>query len=181
MSLKTDFNNKLDNLTNKIENISVPPRTYEEIVTEATERMNRSRNIIVAGVPESQGTLEERVIKDNSTATEICNAILDKENFLVKPLKVIRLGKPSNNNRPLKVILENNVVAKEILRRKNNLAGTRFRNVTIKDDKTPQQIEYLNGLRAELKQKIDAGDTGSTIRYIKGIPTITDVASKNRN
>lgn len=180
-SLKDDFNNKLDALTKKFENVAVPPRTYEEIVVEATERVNRSRNIILTGVPEPQGSTEERTVKDSATVMEIINVALNKNDSSVKPVRVIRLGRSSNINRPLKVIFDNNFVSKEILRMKNNLAGTPFKHVTIKDDKTPQQIEYLNGLRAELKERIDSGETHLTIKYVKGIPTITNIASKNQH
>lgn len=178
LSLKDDFNGKFVALNNKIANISVTPRTQEEIIVEATERVRRSQNIILSGVPETPEA-SNGPPNDARIVGEILSIVNRNSAFDHNPLHIQRLGKPSDKPRLIKVVLSNSHVAKNILKSKNALAGTRFKNVRIQDDKTPKQIEFLNTVRTELKERLDAGETDLTIKYKNGIPTIIEAGIKN--
>jgi hypothetical protein len=92
------------------------------------------------------------------------------------PQKIIRIGKPNSpNTRPLKVSLSNDLIAKEVLRNKNKLINSDLpRSISISDDKTPKQLEYLKNLRTELQLRRDNGEDNITIKYVKGIPSIIE-------
>jgi hypothetical protein len=89
---------------------------------------------------------------------------------------IIRIGKPnSSNTRPLKVSLSNDLIAKEVQRNKNKLINSDLpRSISISDDKTPKQLEYLKNLRTELQLRRENGEDNITIKYVKGIPSIIE-------
>lgn len=177
LSLKDDFNGKFAALNDKIANVNVTPRSQEEIIVEATERVSRSCNIILSGVPETSEASSGP--SDARTVGEILSVVNRNSALDHSPLHIQRLGKLSEKPRLIKVVLSNSYVAKNILRSKNALAGTRFKNVRIQDDKTPKQIQYLNTVRAELKERLDGGETDLTIKYKNGIPTVIETGTKN--
>jgi hypothetical protein len=85
-----------------LQNANLSSLQFEEVTSEAVERMIRSKNVIIYGVPESSGTAEQCQTKDMSVNTP--EAI---------PQKIIRIGKPnSSNTRPLKVNLSNDLIVK---------------------------------------------------------------------
>jgi hypothetical protein len=145
---------------------------FEEVTSEAVERMIRSKNVIIYGVPESSGTTEQRQTKDATEIRKIISAITPE----AIPQKIIRIGKPNSpNTRPLKVSLSNDLIAKEVLRNKNKLINSDLsRSISISDDKTPKQLEYLKNLRTELQLRRDNGEDNITIKYMKGIPSIIE-------
>jgi hypothetical protein len=48
------------------------------------------------------------------------------------------------------------------------------RSISISDDKTPKQLEYLTNLRTELQLRRDNGEDNITIKLVKGIPSIIE-------
>jgi hypothetical protein len=134
---------------------------FEEVTSEAVERIIRAKNVIIYGVPESSGTAEQRQTKDAAEIQKIISAITPE----AIPQKIICIGKPnSSNTRPLKVSLSNDLIAKEVLRNKNKLINSDLpRSISISDDKTPKQLEYLKNLRTELQLRRDNGEDNITI------------------
>ncbi|KAJ8950953.1 hypothetical protein NQ318_008394 [Aromia moschata] len=47
-----------------------------------------------------------------------------------------------------------------------------------KNDKTERQQKYLKSVQSELKDRVQYGEKDITIKYIKGIPTITKIPAK---
>jgi hypothetical protein len=67
------------------------------------------------------------------------------------------------------------MIAKEVLRNKNKLINSDLpRSISISDDKTSKQLEYLKNLRTELQLRRDNGEDNITIKYVKGIPSIIE-------
>lgn len=185
-SLKKDLDERFAVLDAKFGSIqenllvNVSPVQFEQVVSEAVERLNRSSNIIISSVPEIVGTLEERIEHDNQLVKDILGNIVDN-NYTISPLKLMRLGKPIQNKpRLLKVILSSPSIAKHILRNKIKLTGTKYKNISIRNDKTPKQIEYLRYIQNELKQREENGELNLKIKYIKNIPEIVKIDSKNQ-
>lgn len=157
------------------------PKEKEAIIQETVDRISRSRNVIVRGVPEVTGSLEERRRHDSAKVSEMLTAM----NSSALPISVIRMGKASAGNggesrpRALKVVLPDRSSAVSVLRNKSKLLEARaYRGVTVSDDKTPAQITYLNELRAELQRRTDDGEPNLTIKYKRGVPEIMVTGQK---
>lgn len=144
----------------------------EEFVREATERIRRSNNIILRGLSEtSDNDLEGH---DLARVGEILESI---DASCVSALtSVNRLGRFQGTPRPLKLCFSDPKIPLTLLRNKVKLSVTHFKEITLSDDKTPQQLRQLAELRKELKQRQENGDSNCTIKYVKGIPLI--VSSK---
>lgn len=138
---------------------------------EVLDRLRRSHNILIRGVPESSPdsdlTLASTVVDYvTPTASSQCTF-------------VTRIG-TSTSNRPrmLKISFNNPLVVTRILKNKRVLANVpEWRKYNITDDKTPVQIKELNNLREELKRRLGRGESGIDIKYISGVPTITEVTA----
>jgi hypothetical protein len=105
----------------ELQNVNLSSLQFEEVTSEAVERMIRAKNVIIYGVPESSGTAEQRQTKDAAEIGKIISAITPE----AIPQKIIRTGKPnSSNTRPFKVSLSNDLIAKEVLRNKSLLILT---------------------------------------------------------
>ncbi|VEN59021.1 unnamed protein product [Callosobruchus maculatus] len=143
----------------------VIPRAVIE--AEALERLSRSHNVIILGIPET------------NNAEEYVNEILNQVDPVANAhrLNVVRLGSVSvqNRPRPVKVCFATPVVAKSVLRKKSILERHHIYSSTkITDDKTPAQLKELSTLREELKRRQTGGEKDLTIKYIKGSPRIVN-------
>ena len=146
--------------------------TFEEATAEAVERIRRSNNVIIRGIPEPTGDSDHRKQSDLDTVKNVASTILPPDDD-IQIISVIRLGKfNATRTRPTKVIFSSSFTAKTILRNKTKLSGSRFEQLKIQDDKTPTQQQYLRDLRAELAQRSLTEDN-LTIKYIHGIAKIT--------
>lgn len=157
-------------------------RQSEVLVKETIERLNRSKNVIIRGVPERAGSRDERRDHDAAKVSEILDVIGCAS---LNPLSVVRLGKPSATNentgrpRAMKVIFADRSSALNVLKNGGKLRNVNsYRNCRILDDKTPEQIKYLEDLREELKRRTDEGEQGLTIKYVKGSPDIVKTIPK---
>lgn len=183
--MKTSLMNKIEALEKKFSEVSTnvtsilsqtaDRKVKEDIIQETIERISRSCNVVMRGIPEHHGSLEERKQHDSARVDEVLAAI----DSSAKPIAVVRLGKTptvgggDSRPRPLKVVLPSRPSAVAILRNKNKLLDTQaYRNVTLSDDRTPAQIKFLDELRAELQRRTDDGEPDLTIRYMKGVPEI---------
>lgn len=132
--------------------------------TEAVERVKRSFNVILRGVPEEVDTIVaiREILKtaDRSSGDHVVSFTRLGKKLIARP-------------RLLRVTLSNPHVANSLLRNKNLLMNNpAYINYTISDDKTPQQQSEMNNLRKLLKRRQESGETHLTIRFIKGSPTI---------
>lgn len=135
-------------------------------------RFLRSHNLILSGLGESDD--------EDFQAKRIMEAILPGSSQSVVSLS--RLGtrrEGSRSPRLLKVTFSNVFVPKSILRGKKTALATDFKGVSIRDDKSLQERRRLGELRGQLKARLDAGERNLTIKYIKGIPSITCLSPKN--
>lgn len=186
-SLKVDFDKKVSSLREELSNMNAKIDNLNQIdssgiveaaVNESVDRIRRSKNIILRGIPTPEGTPAER----KQTDTETVAAVLRAVDSTVVPRQIIRLGQRSIGTRPpiIKVVLEDEYHAKTILRKKNKLLQhAEFRSVRITDDKTPLQQRYLNYLREELQRRMSAGEDDLTIKYVRGSPQIVNCSQKN--
>lgn len=164
---------KITSSTNTLE-----PKIFEDILSEVRDRMNRERNILIFGVPESPS--DNAQLSDLVTVNNILHTTTTDSS--ITACSVRRLGKTPNSNkpRPIKVVLNNTSDVKCVWKFKNRLALTKYDKIVFRDDQTPRQIQYLKLLRAELNNRIDGGETDLTIKYIKHVPTIVNKAISSK-
>lgn len=170
--------NKLKSLESDLNNLKTPPikpeKLSEQLIQEIQNRNNRQKNIIVVGLPEpTLSKSEERLAKDEA---DIMNLIFAMDNDIPKPIKIFRIGKPHpGKNRNIKVCFDVTGPAKQLLRNKNKLPE----GIKIFSDQTPAQQNYLKCLQDELRQRENNGESGITIKYLNGTPTIVKSDTKN--
>lgn len=149
----------------------------EDVIMEMNDRNSRKQNIIVFGVPEYEGSVEQKKISDLDNIIKICNALcVDK--IISDNVKCIRIGRViSSKIRPIKVIFPNESMVHEIIKKcTDSKFKDAFKGITLSFDRTPKQIDYFHSLKNELKDRQDKGDQVA-IKYKNGVPRI--VASLN--
>lgn len=122
------------------------PRDGEELYAEASERSRRLRNVILYSIPEvNVGNKRDH---DLNLMTKIYT-ILDLQ--LPDSISFSRLGRASENDRPIKLILQDKETALKLLKRVSSEdlveSDACFSKVSIACDKTLKERRYLNDLR----------------------------------
>lgn len=137
---------------------------------EIMEREKRSANIILFNVPESNSN-------DNLQVKKIINSI---DNSVTEPKNMFRLGKQQGTKpRPIKLLFSNKKEVYLLLKNSSKLKSIQeFKNVFIKSDRTPMQVDFENKVREELAKKKEAGVKNIRIKYIRGIPKIVSTISR---
>ncbi|KOB68885.1 Uncharacterized protein OBRU01_17663 [Operophtera brumata] len=149
--------------------------TVQNIMTEIKEREDRSKNIIIIGIPEptSENTDDRRQVDK----TEVLKITKTVNAECPEPVNIFRLGKyNSDKRRPIKVCFNSQVPVMSILRNRNNMKSD---TIKLYSDQTLQQQAYMRNLKEELKQRVNDGDKSLCIKYIKGTPKITSLPPKN--
>lgn len=151
---------------------------FEEFMQEFDERQSRKSNIIIFGVPEQDSRLES-VLRLEKEKTDISNLVTLINPSMVLPdeCKVLRLGRfnPSGNKpRPIRVNLEKEALVHDVVRKFKAAKSDNndLRHISISFDRTPRQLDYLNKLRSELKQRQENGEDKLTIKFFRGVPRI---------
>lgn len=165
----------IQDLTDRIEqlekntNTSANPATVteEEIMGELQDRERRSKNIMIYNLEESSSNenIDQDIVNVKCTIQSVRKINVDN-------IKIMRLGvKRQGTTRPLKVILNSKEDALDIIKNKFKCRNP----IKIDHDRTPKQRKHLQDLKEQLKSLHESGLRDKTIRYINGIPKITDV------
>ncbi|KAJ8685001.1 hypothetical protein QAD02_020794 [Eretmocerus hayati] len=139
---------------------STSATNMEELIHEAQERMLRSRNLLFFNVPESNNQSA-----DYGMIINLLKEIpVDTRNLVVS-----RIGNPSSNHiRPIAVTFSNNQDPHLVMRNRRKIPG----RIIVGFDKTKNQQAQYKEAAARLKARLDSGESGLSIRYIKGVPNI---------
>lgn len=145
-------------------------------VQEIVQRVKRSHNLIIQNLPEVDTESLE-----NSRVHDLVEKISKSSSkFIVRTERL-----PSSvKSRPrlLKVAFSDPEVVSSILRNKAVLKSMKeYSRLVIRDDKTKGQIDELKTLREELARRRDSGETGLTIKYVKGVPRIINSPTISQN
>lgn len=140
----------------------------EEMMMELIERQKRECNIMVMNVKEPQSlTSGTRRQEDLNSAINL----LKDFNVDTTDLKVFRVGKVApNKNRLLKIILKSRHDAIAVLKNRENIP----QGVKVFADQTKKQRDYYLSIKSQLEERMAAGDTTKTIRFINNVPTIVN-------
>lgn len=181
--LRADLDNRFKNLELRMaETPTAQGNQFEDIVSEAAERIKRSGNVLIRGIPETASTGGHPSNDDTAKVMQLIEAVQGPDH-VVPPISVKRVGK-SIGGKPRTLIATFNCPedARKILRNKKRLANIEsFKNTFISDDMTPRQLKHLQDMRLQLKQRIESGEGNITIKYIKGVPRIVSLLPKNGN
>ncbi|KAL0849834.1 hypothetical protein ABMA28_011773 [Loxostege sticticalis] len=165
--------NKINTIEDDLKELKKNPKdnhqhktaTQHEMIQEIQDRLQREKNIIMVNLVEEN---DKNTTSDSDTDLEKAYNIL----------KSIRLGKILGNKpRPLKLIFENTETPKHLLKNRSKVSA----NTKIYSDQTPAQRKYLQNLQTEMEQRAKNGESNLKIRYIKGIPTITESNTYSKN
>lgn len=142
----------------------------ESLAFEITDRIKRSKNVMVYNFPESLQTNDERRLEDDRfrIIKEILSfCLIDCNNIYVQ-----RVGmKVPNVPRPLRVYLNNERDVHTILKRRGLcVSGLRF-----KADKTPHQRKLVREAKATLQMLKERGYKNKRVKYIRGVPVVVDI------
>lgn len=172
---------KLETQINELK--SIPPKSdslqncdfaNEKVINELQERTTRSKNVIIAGLPEP--TIPDNAARQAEDMSSAQNILQNASTEQVKIIKAIRLGKyTTEKNRPLKICFRSPEEAKKILRNKNKLPD----NIKVYSDQTPTQKAIMKELSQELIRRKENGEENLIIKYIKGTPKIVQTQPKN--
>lgn len=173
-SLRTDVQ-QIKSVSAAPANPPATPQRFEDLFEEFQDRAERSKNIMIVGVPERHiSNSEERREIERNEAARIINTIYPD---CPRAAKVQRVGKYDGKKiRPLKLSFSSQEIAKTILRNKSNMT---LDGVRIYSDQTPQQQKFMKNLRDELQQRKDNGEKDLIIKFSKGTPKIVKEQSKN--
>lgn len=149
--------------------------SLDEVLTEFHDRTERSKNIIIVGIPESHiENSKDRQVSDQCEAYKVLKSIYPS---CPEAEKIIRLGKyVQKKSRPLKVYFANHDTPKIILKNKSKL---QVEGVHLFSDQTPLQQKHIKELSTELKSRQEQGENDLIIKYIKGTPRIIKQSAKN--
>jgi len=166
------LNTKINKLESKVSQLEAgcsnsSSLNLEQTLAEISDRHSRSNNIILFNIPEST---TQSNLDDKNTISSIFQQI----GVLVEPINCLRLGKLSNNCRPLRATLPNQHDVFDVLKNKRKLSDlANFKNISISSDKTLLQRKHLKNLFDELNSRKTAGETNLFIKYINGLPVIS--------
>lgn len=139
----------------------------EVVINEIAERQKREKNLVFYRFEETNDDLKN--VKD------IIKTIAPT--IQTNGIRVMRLGKPKNNKpAPLKVQLTTREEVYVILKNKRKLKDLNI-NISISTDQTKIQQDYSKKIWMELDHRKKKGEDNIFIKYINGIPVITN--SKN--
>lgn len=159
-----NINYRLSNLESQIAGpVTLPLRTFEDVVGEAVERISRARNIIVSGVPESVDAAEA----SRSIIVTTCGS--DNNIFATK---AHRIGKIGSKPRLIKIEFDRRGDVLHVLKNKDKLKTSIISKYRVFSDQTLRQRNYLKDLRQELSQRTQQGESNLTIKYFRGTPKI---------
>ena len=92
----------------------------------------------------------------------------------MSPENVVRIGRAVGNRpRLLRIKFKSVEMARTVLRKKSSLSKSKYKQVIVRDDKTPRQLKHLQELREELRCR-NAHGNKYTIKYIHNIPQIVE-------
>lgn len=167
---------KPSNLAKVFQTCNIEPSSTSYIdPNEIFDRIKRANNLVMRNVPEN-----ENESSDRSIILDIISRI--SEGSASHVLSVRRLGQVRQGAfRPVKIEFSNLAAPSNILRHKRILSTVEiYKKVSIDSDKTPLQIKHLRDLRRELHTRRSSGESDLTIRYKKGIPSITTLSSSDK-
>ena len=154
----------------KIEQVekNIVNKAVSDSAREMKEREARKSNIIIFKAPMSEAVeLKSRIEDDKAYFEKLCKEGLEIEEEM-EVLKITRLGKKEDRDRPMRVSFCRSATALDFLKKAKNLKGkVEFKDVAIAGDRTPLEREERKKLIGERDRKQQEADTkGEGVKWI---------------
>lgn len=152
--------------------------SFEEVISEVSEREKRRYNILLHNVPESTAQVpSDRVSSDMNVIRRIMDSLsIQHQSEVLNPVRLGRFNPSSSRPRPIKLRMSTESVVFRMLGQSRKLKETNeFKNIFLSSDKTPKQMAHYNALKLELNRRLEAGEAGIALRYRGGIPRIVQL------
>lgn len=168
--IHSNFETRISSLEKSYVNLSSPTNDNlkEDLIQETTERLKRASNVIITKLPEVSPEEDLEAVKD-------VIRLVTGSSVNVSAHRLGRHKEDQDRIRPLKVVVDNPDTVLKILKNKKKLLNTKYKKLSIFNDQTPKQRDFLTQIRNELKDRIDKGEKDITIKYVNGSPTIVNV------
>ena len=139
---------------------SIVNKAVVDSTREMKEREARKNNIIIFKTPMSEAVeLKTRIEDDKAYFEKLCKEGLEIEEE-VEVIKITRLGKKEDRDRPMRVSFCRSATALECLKKAKNLKGKdEFKDVAIAGDRTPLEREERKKLMGERDRRQEEADT----------------------
>ena len=146
------------------------------IISEMDDRKRCSSNVLIYNIPESAASsIQQKIDDDINRVMDILSPL----GSFPKPKKVIRIGsyKP-DSIRPLKIVCNNEDVAKEILRSNKNNSN---RNNHFRPDLTRVQRDFNKSVLNDFRDRLSKGESDLTVKYKNNLAYITSKSTSRNN
>nr|CAH7738544.1 unnamed protein product [Callosobruchus chinensis] len=162
---------------NNARTISQTDFTFEDVVSEISEREKRKNNIILFNVPEADRSksANEQSASDKNVVVDVLKEIIPEVSL--DSIKPIRLGVfTSSKKRPIKVTLDNNDIVRKVLTNARKLqSSNRYKTIILSSDRTKRQIDFYKATKQELIERQNSGETNCRIKFFNGTPRIVNL------
>lgn len=141
----------------KTETLSALEASSRLAFTEIDNRVMRTSNIIIRGLPEETGSVGERLRSDKDSVRNVLEAV---EANSADVTEIRRLGKlDKDRSRLLRVTLRSPTIKQQVLRKAKLLRNSPFfKDVFLQPDLTPMQQELERKLRKEVDDRRKQGE-----------------------
>lgn len=152
--------NRLDGIDASLASLeSARASDKEEVIVELREREKRACNVILFNLQPD----------GDKSVLDVTNDIFGKIPDFPKAKSCFRFTSGRGAIKPIKVIFNDKSEALFVLRNKVKLAPF---GLTVKNDCTAAQLEYLKRVRREIDNRIGNGESDITIRFVNEVPRI---------
>lgn len=175
VSLQKEISELRSSIATSSQTVKIQDESFEEIVQELEDRMQRRNNIMLYGLAEPSQDIaaEVRAQTDIKSVEEALKFVNPDVQLDIK--KVFRVGKSyasTGKPRPLKITLNSDAPVRQLLSRSGQLKKYRKHpNLFLSSDCTPRQNEYFKRVKAEFERRKNDGESVQ-MRFVRGVPTI---------
>ena len=165
---KNDKPEKLESMINEVKKteVNIERMIQAEVgiyLDNKNEKERKKQNLIIQRVTETEEKEEEQKSKDKDEVKKIIQItnpeLLGEIDIILKEDKnIIRLGrKKADKPRPIRVILNDEEMKRDILKRCKNLKESAYKHISVQEDLTREEQEKQFKLRQELRKQKEEG------------------------
>ena len=165
---KNDKPEKLESMINEVKKteVNIERMIQAEVgiyLDNKNEKERKKQNLIIQRVIETEEKEEEQKSKDKDEVKKIIQItnpelLGEIDDILKEDKNIIRLGrKKADKPRPIRVILNDEEMKRDILKRCKNLKESAYKHISVQEDLTREEQEKQFKLRQELRKQKEEG------------------------
>ena len=147
--------------------VSIEKKIKDEVgmyLDNKEEKERKKQNIIIHRLAETEEKEEDQKAKDKEEVKKIIQTtnpelLSELENILKENKNITRLGKKNADRpRPLKIVLADEEMKKDVLKKCKNLKNSDYKHISVQEDLTREEQEKQYKLRQELRKRKQEGE-----------------------